>query len=120
MSKSGDLEAGGSREAEGVSGSYEGGSGTMGVQGASGAWSAPGPCVSFLCLTHPHGGNGGSGPQLFFPTLAGREAATAATVAAATPERRRAQHRACAPRAPPRALVGTAPAHNRRVGDGRG
>lgn len=91
----------------------------MGAQGARGAGSAPDPRVSSLCLTHPHGGNGGGGPQLLFPTLAGRKAATAATVAAATAERPRSLHRACAWRAPPRAPVGTARAHSRGTG-GRG
>lgn len=58
----------------------------MGAQGTRGAGNAPGPRFSSSCLTHPHGGNGGGGPRLLLPTLAGREAATVATAAAATPE----------------------------------
>lgn len=100
---------GGSREAGGGQGHVRGGSRNNGGAGgvARGAGSPPSPGVSSPCLTHPHGDNGGGGAQLLLPTLAGWEAAVAATL-----ERRRAPHCACASRAPQRALAGTAPAQS--------
>lgn len=74
---------------------------------AGGAGSPPSPGVSSPCLTHPHGDNGGGGAQLLLPTLAGWEAAVAATL-----ERRPAPYCACASRAPQRAPEGTAPAQS--------
>ena len=109
---------GGSREAGGGQGHVRGGSRNNGGAGgvASGEGSPPSPGVSSPCLTHPHGDNGGGGAQLLLPTLAGWEAAVAATL-----ERRRAPHCACASRAPQGAPAGTAPAQSPtkgRAGEG--